>query len=147
MSRTSQRNDVGVPAKRPNYRVRVSVAGVIVAAIAATIMVLTPIATTSSWQYWVSITAIAVSIWMFFQLEPLPAQGRKRPESYGRRRGSNFVLVLGVSLLAFVAHRSCKSTIKRCAGLLILAWVDYRRNRIRRLDLFNQGNKQFLSHM
>jgi len=103
MSRTSQRNDVGVPAKRPNYRVRVSVAGVIVAAIAATIMVLTPIATTSSWQYWVSITAIAVSIWMFFQLEPLPAQGRKRPESYGRRRGSNFVLVLGVSLLAFVA--------------------------------------------
>src|SRR5207244_9501906 len=103
MSTISQRNYVRVPTRRPNYRLRVTVAAAIVAVIAAIVMVLTPIATTSSWQYWVSITAIAVSIWMFFQLEPLPAQGRKRPESYGRRRGSNFVLVLGVSLLAFVA--------------------------------------------
>src|SRR5437879_13427447 len=103
MSRTSQRNDVGVPAKRPNYRVRVSVAGVIVAAIAATIMVLTPIATTSSWQYWVSITAIAVSIWMLFQLEPLPAQGRKRVECYGMRRVRNLRFARRVSLIVLVA--------------------------------------------
>ena len=103
MSTSSQRNYVRVPTRRPNYRLRGTVATAIVAVIAAIVMVLTPIATTSSWQYWVSLVAIAVSIWMFFQLEPLPDQGRKRPKSYGRRRGDKLLIVVGASLIAFVA--------------------------------------------
>jgi uncharacterized protein YbaR (Trm112 family)/ribosomal protein S27AE len=87
----------------PNYRLRVAIVVLVMSIVVAGAILATPAWILTSWQYWTSAAVLVVSIWIIYELQPLPKPGRK-PRVHSRRgfgpKGSAILLLFITSLLA-----------------------------------------------
>src|SRR2546428_1945030 len=70
---------------RPNYQLRVAIVALMMSIVVAGAIFATPAWILISWQYWTSAAVLVLSIWIIYELQPLPKPGRK-PRAY-RQKG------------------------------------------------------------